>query len=171
MLIDYLSDHLEFVDTLAQWHHKEWAYLRPGDTLEARITRLRADCGREEIPTVFVAVSGGTLLGSAMLIDHDMDTRMDLSPWLAGVFVAPDHRRQGIGSALVRRVVECATTLGVTRLYLYTPSAERLYSKLGWSALERTIYQGVNVMVMSYDMPSNTAPGTKSDPRRQASDL
>jgi GNAT superfamily N-acetyltransferase len=158
MLIDYLADHLEFVHTLAQWHHKEWAYLRPGDSLEAREARLRAACGHEEIPTIFVALSHNTLLGSAMLIEHDMETRMELSPWLAGVFVAPEHRRHGIGSALVRRVVECATTLGVRRLYLYTPSAERLYSQLGWSPLERTSYQGADVMVMSYDVqPSEAA--------------
>jgi GNAT superfamily N-acetyltransferase len=163
MLIDYLADHLEFVHTLAQWHHKEWAYLRPGDSLGARETRLREACGHEEIPTIFVALSDNTLLGSAMLIDHDMDTRMELSPWLAGVFVAPDHRRQGIGSALVRRVVECATTLGVSRLYLYTPSAERLYSQLGWSPLERTNYRGANVMVMSYDIRPNIASGS-ADP-------
>ena len=125
--------------------------------------RLRAACGREEIPTIFVAISDGALLGSAMLIDHDMDTRMELSPWLAGVFVAPDHRGRGIASALVRRVVECAATLGITRLYLYTPSAERLYSQLGWSPLERTSYRGADVTIMSCDMRPNIPPGTSSD--------
>jgi GNAT superfamily N-acetyltransferase len=152
MQIEYLADHPEFIPVLAGWHHAEWAYLRPGDTLEARTERLRGECGHEEIPTVFVALEEGALLGSAMLLHHDMDTRMDLTPWLAGVFVAPDHRRRGIGSALVRRVVECAGRLGVKRLYLYTPSAERLYSQLGWSPLERTKYQGADVLVMWYDL-------------------
>jgi hypothetical protein len=27
----------EFIPTLARWHHEEWAYLRPGDSLEARV--------------------------------------------------------------------------------------------------------------------------------------
>ena len=61
------------------------------------------------------------MLGSAMLIAHDMDTRLELSPWLAGVFVTPDRRRHGTGSALVQRVIGDATELGVRRLYLYTP--------------------------------------------------
>jgi hypothetical protein len=47
----------------------------------------------------------GALFGSAMLIAHDMDTRMELSPWLAGVFVAPKRRGCGVGAALVRRVI------------------------------------------------------------------
>jgi GNAT superfamily N-acetyltransferase len=158
MRIDYLADHPDFIPTLAHWHHDEWSYLRPGDTVEARIARLRAACGRGEIPTVFVAFSDSTLFGSAMLIAHDMDICMDLTPWLAGVFVAPDYRRRGIGSALVGRVVECAARLGVRRLYLYTPSAAQMYSRLGWSAVERTGYRGADVLVMSRDVrPEATA--------------
>jgi len=165
MHIDYLADHPEFIPALARWHHEEWSYLRPGDSVQARLSRLRAASGRGEIPTVFVAFSDGTLFGSAMLIAHDLDTRMDLTPWLAGVFVAPDYRRRGIGSALVGRVVECAAGLGVRRLYLYTPSAEQMYSRLGWSVVERTSYRGADVLVMSLDVrPNSTLVPTATAP-------
>src|ERR1035437_4747929 len=103
MEIDYLADHEKFVSPLVQWHHQEWSYLRPGDTIEARTARLRATCGHREIPTVFVAFLKDQLLGSAMLIAHDMDNRMELSPWLAGVFVRPDRRKEDLGSTLVQR--------------------------------------------------------------------
>src|SRR5438105_15417484 len=103
--IGYLADHQDFIPTLAQWHHREWVYLRPGDSLEARTARLRGACGHREILTVIVSLTGGTLLGSAMLVAHDMDTLMELSAWLAGGFVAPNHRRHGIAAALVRRAV------------------------------------------------------------------
>ena len=83
MQIGYLADHRDFIPTLAQWHHREWAYLRPGDSVEARITRLRDACGHTAIPTVVIALIDSTLIGSAMLVAHDMDTRMDLSPWLS----------------------------------------------------------------------------------------
>ena len=147
----YLADHQDFIPTLARWHHNEWAYLRPGDSVQARISKLVGFCGHQEIPTAVIAFTDNTLLGSAMLIAHDMDTRMELSPWLAGVFVAPDQRGRGIGVALVRRVIEDATALGVRRLYLYTPSAENFYSRLDWSLVERTNYRGADVAVMSYD--------------------
>jgi GNAT superfamily N-acetyltransferase len=152
MEIGYLADHLEFLPALALRHHKEWGYLRPGDSADARAERLRKICGRGEIPSVFVAFSGGTLFGSAMLVAHDMETRMELTPWLAGVFVAPERRRQGVGSALVQRVIDCAATLRVSRLYLYTPSAERMYSKLGWSTVERTEYRRANVLIMQREI-------------------
>ena len=158
MHIEYLADHPEFISTVAQWHHEEWAYIRPGDTVKARTERLLAECGRGQIPTTFVAFSDGRPLGSAMLIAHDMDTHMDLTPWLGGVYVAPDSRRQGIASALIRHVVQFATGLGIKRLYLFTPDAERLYSRLGWSVLERTSYRGADAVIMSYDVPPGLAP-------------
>ena len=152
MEIGYLADHKDFIPTLANWHHREWAYLRPGESLEARTVRLRGSCGHREIPTVVIAFADGVLLGSAMLVDHDMDTRMDLSPWLAGVFVSPEQRRHGIGGALVQRVIEEAAGLGVRRLYLYTPSAEEFYARRGWSLVEHTKYRGADVAVMSLDL-------------------
>jgi GNAT superfamily N-acetyltransferase len=87
-----------------------------------------------------------------MLVANDMDTRKELTPWLAGVYVAPEHRRQGIGSALVARAVDCAERLGVPRLYLYTPGAERMYSRLGWSPMERVKYRGSDVLIMHRDL-------------------
>ena len=151
MQIEFLADYPEYISELARLHFEEWSYLYPGESLEGRTARLRSSCGRNAIPSVVVALEDGELLGSAMLVAYDMDTRMELSPWLAGVFVAPDQRRHGIGAALVRRAVGDATTLGVRRLYLYTPSTELFYSRLGWSLVERTRYRGTDVVVLSYE--------------------
>jgi len=155
MEIGYLADHEEFLSTLVQWHHQEWAYLRPGDTIDARTIRLRQACGHAQIPTVVIAFSDETLLGSAMLVSHDMETRMEFSPWLAGVFVTPSHRCRGIGEKLVQRVVEEASALGVLRLYLYTPSSEGFYVRLGWRVYERTQYRGAEVAVMTKEIEPN----------------
>lgn len=138
LLIDYLIDHQDFIPPLAQWHHNEWAYLRLGASIESRIMRLRRCCGRREMPTAVIAFTKDTLLGSAVLVAHDLDTRMDLSPWLAGVFVALEHRRRGIGAALVQRIIDEATALGVQQLYLYTPSAFT-HGSVGRSSSTRAI--------------------------------
>ena len=150
MHIEYLADRPAFVPTLARWHYSEWAYLRPGDSVEARVARLQGWCGRGKIPLTFVAVSGGELLGSASLVEHDMDNRPELSPWLAGVFVRPERRRQGIGAALVRRIMDEATLLQVSTLYLYTVESTAFYANLGWSLLENTAYRRREVSIMSY---------------------
>lgn len=157
MRIDYLADHERFILPLAEWHHQEWSYLRPDQTLEDRIERLRASCGRREIPTAFIAFDEGGLLGSAILVANDMDSRPDLSPWLAGVFVHSGRRKCGIGSALVKRVMDEAGAIGVSRLYLFTPDASEFYLRLGWKILERTQFRGVDVTVMAVDLPDKSS--------------
>lgn len=156
MEISFLADHPSFVPTLVQWHHQEWSYLRPGESIADRAARLRAACGRSQIPTVFVAHDGAELLGSAMLIAHDMDTRMELSSWLAGVFVASTHRGQGIGAALVRRATEEAGLQQVPRLYLYTPTAEAFYARLGWAVCDRLRYRTTDVTLMTKEITPQT---------------
>jgi GNAT superfamily N-acetyltransferase len=148
--IELLADHPEFIPSLAEWHFREWAYLRPGDSVANRVRMLHERSGRRELPITFVASSGAECLGSAMLIHHEMDTRPDYTPWLAGVFVAPAHRRRGIGRALAEHVIREAVVLGFPTVYLFTPSAEHFFSHLGWSIVERTRYRDADVTVMSH---------------------
>jgi N-acetylglutamate synthase-like GNAT family acetyltransferase len=148
--IEYLADYLEFLPTLAEWQHGEWGHIRPGDTVEARMARLQGWIGRDCIPLTVVALAHGKVHGSASLIQHDVDTRLELTPWLAGVFVAPEYRRQGIGAQLVRRIMAEASTLNVSILYLYTVHSEAFYSCLGWSLFEHTAYREQQIAIMTY---------------------
>ena len=99
----------------------------------------------------------GTQVNSS--IDLVMATRPELSPWLSGVFVAPEHRRRGVGGALVERVVLEACVLRTPRLYLYTLGSEALYLRLRWSVMERTFYrelwgeQKVTIMELATHAP------------------
>ena len=149
MQIEYLADHPLLIPELVRLHFEQWGHLRPDETLEHRTRRLEACCGRGGVPTVFVAIEGGALCGSAMLVAHDMDTRPDLTPWLAGVYVVDAYRGRGYGSALVRRVETEAAELGVERLYLYTPDAQDFYSRLGWVLDHRCEYLGQTVTIMT----------------------
>jgi|ERR671922_1402221 GNAT superfamily N-acetyltransferase len=149
MRFEYLADRPELLPQLARLHFAEWSYLRPDETLEGRTLRLRNCCGHKSIPTIVVALHGEELCGSAMLVAHDMETRPDLTPWLAGVYVVPPHRRRGLGSALVERIISEAVALRVPTLYLYTPAAESLYTRLGWTVIDRCEYLSANVAVMS----------------------
>jgi N-acetylglutamate synthase-like GNAT family acetyltransferase len=153
--IDYLADHPECIPTLAEWHLRQWSYLSPGDSIERRNTSLRRHSGRRQIPTTFVALADSLPIGCASLVEHDMDTRMQLSPWMASVYVDPGYRRQGTGSALVQRVVDEAQALAVATLYLYTPDKESFYSRLGWQVMERTLYRGYQQVVMSLQLASS----------------
>ena len=150
MRIEFLSDHPEALAKLAEWQHAEWGNLRPGDTLEKRMVRLAGMAKRDRIPLTVVALEGDEVLGSASLIQHDMETRMELTPWLAGVFVGEAYRRRGIGAALVRRILSEAAKFKVPLLYLYTVHSEKFYAALGWELQERTSYREQKVVIMNY---------------------
>lgn len=150
MQIELLADRLEFIPILADWHFREWAYLRPGDSVANRIRLLRERSGQTELPITFIASSGEELLGSAMLIHREMDTHPQFTPWLAGVFVAPAHRRRGIGRALAEHIVREAAGRGYPTVYLFTPSAQDFFSRLGWSIVEHTRYRDADVTIMSH---------------------
>lgn len=152
MRIHYLADHPEFIPELAQLHFDEWSYLKPGATLEDKQRYLESNCGRTGVPSFVIALEGGELIGSASLVAHDMDSRPELGPWLADVFVKPAHRRRGVATSLIRRIEDEALSAGVSRLFLYTPDAAELYRRLGWETVEACEYKGANVVIMSRNL-------------------
>jgi len=148
MNISYLADHTEVIPMLAQWFYKEWAYLHPGKTL-ADVERLIGErINTNKIPLALVAFENQELIGTVSLKVNDMDTHLDLSPWLAGLYVSAPLRRKGIGATLVSAIEKKACELGIERLYLHTPESETFYSKLGWQVKERVKYHGYPVCVM-----------------------
>jgi N-acetylglutamate synthase-like GNAT family acetyltransferase len=148
MSIFNLSKEPEYIPTLAAWHHAEWSYLNPGGTVQKRIDQMQNYLGDDLVPTTFIYKQENELAGSAAIVEHDMQSRLDYSPWLASVFVAPQFRNLGIGSQLVRHVMQEAREADIKKLYLFTPNKEQFYVKLGWETFSREEYQGTSVTVM-----------------------
>jgi GNAT superfamily N-acetyltransferase len=156
--IEPLADHVERVPTIARWHHAEWNRLNPALTLEAREARIRKRANRGGIPTTLVALVEDELAGSASLVEDDMDTHPELTPWLASVYVPPEFRRRGVASALTRAIEAQAAREGVETLWLWTPDQERLYARLGWTMVAREPYRGVEATIMRKDLKSLGEP-------------
>jgi GNAT superfamily N-acetyltransferase len=146
--IDYLANHPEHVPVLAGWFWGQW---RPfyTDRTEADVEQsIRERLSVDRIPLALIALREGQPVGTVCLKHDDMDTRRDLGPWLAGMYVEQSHRGKGIGSRLVDSILREAGSLGIQHLYLFTPSAEGFFAKLNWSVLERTTYRGFGVTIM-----------------------
>jgi predicted N-acetyltransferase YhbS len=150
--ITYLADHPEHIPMLAAWHHAQWGHWSSKSSVAARAEELRKQPGKWAIPTTFVAVDGPQVFGSASLVEHDLDLRPELTPWLASVYVDPVARGQGIASRLVERAIAEAQRLGVERLYLFTPDRESLYARIGWTVRERLEYHDEQIVVMEYEV-------------------
>ncbi|MBN9514439.1 MAG: GNAT family N-acetyltransferase [Alphaproteobacteria bacterium] len=148
MRIVPLVERPDLVEQVSAWGFAEWGHLNPGQTLEERTVRIRGKMNVDRVPIAFVALDEeDRIAGTASLIFDDLegDPR---NPWLASVFVPPEHRKKGIASALVRTVEDAARRLGYSRLYLFTSSAPTLYAGLGWRALEQRDYRGEHIQVM-----------------------
>lgn len=152
MIIQNLKHVPQHLKQLAHWHHAEWSYLNPGQSLDARIQKMQAYLDDEFLPSTWVAHKDGQPVGSAAIVKQDMDIHLDKSPWLASVFVSPEFREQGTGSVLVRQVMEAARQQGVETLWLYTPDKASFYQRLGWSVFSEEEYHGHPVTVMSVNL-------------------
>jgi GNAT superfamily N-acetyltransferase len=152
--IAYLGDRPEFLEQLARLSWKEWQeiYEQRDQTLEHCLKNYRERMNNDRLPLTLVALHRNELAGMVSLKFHDMDTRPDLDPWLGGLLVLPEWRNRGIGTMLTHRAVNEARRLNISRLYLWTPSAEQLYRKLGWQVVERTNYFGKEAVVMQLDL-------------------
>jgi GNAT superfamily N-acetyltransferase len=148
MILEYLADHLGRLREVATLHLGEWPDLELGNSIDTRQETLATCCRRGEIPLGVIALDHD-LCGFALLVEADFELRPNLSPWLAGVFVRPQHRKRGVGSALVTRIENEAKALAVNTIYFYTAHSESLYSRLGWVVTERCAHKSRNYAVMA----------------------
>ena len=149
-----IRECVQALPVLALWHHQEWSDYNPGQTIAMRMEQMRAYLGDDMIPSMFVAMDDD-VVGTAAIVEHDMDTHQELSPWLASVYVDVPYRRRGIGSMLVRHVMQQARHAGIANLYLFTPDRQDLYRRLGWQELSNEIYRDHQVTIMSIDISND----------------
>lgn len=143
-----LKEEPEHIPTLAAWHHQEWASLNPGQSLQQRIDKMQCYLGDALIPSTFIAKDNDHLIGSAAIVEHDMDNKPELSPWLASVFIDPIYRRKGVGTSLILHVMNKAKEAGIKTLYLFTSNEEAFYKKLAWSTISNELYLDKTVTIM-----------------------
>jgi GNAT superfamily N-acetyltransferase len=104
------------------------------------------------IPRTLVLLVDDEPVGTASLTAHDLDERPDLTPWLAGMFVASHVRGRGYAARLVAAVEEEARRASITTLWLYTNTAERIYARVGWRTVETVLHNGKPFALMRRDL-------------------
>ena len=141
-----LSGRPELAPTVARWRVEAF-FNHPGGYTVEEMTALLLEppVGPED---TFVVLDRGRPVGTAALIRTDLETRADLSPWLAGLFVEPAFRGRGHATALIRRVENFARAASVPVLWLYTSTAEPLYARLGWQRVGTEHEDGEDVVLM-----------------------
>lgn len=150
--IDFLANHPQHIETLARWQQNEWHEINPSSDVNSRIAFMQNHPAKAAIPTTLAAINDNDILGSASLVENDMEDYTTVGPWLASLYVSDNHRCQGIASRLIEGIINLARDLNIETLYLFTPSERDFYAKRGWNDLERVQYHGETVDIMSYKL-------------------
>lgn len=134
----------------ARWRAETFSVL--GSNIEAETRRLEAFVTDQKHQVALIAKLDGTPIGTCLLVPSEINPNHAVSPWLAGLFVTPEHRRKGAGGILVRSIEAHARLRGHSRVYLYSVDAVGFYEKLGWTALDRTKWEGFDTTLMARDI-------------------
>jgi GNAT superfamily N-acetyltransferase len=84
-----------------------------------------------KLPKFYVAIEKGQIIGTYALLRNDINSRQDLYPWLACLYVKEEYRGKEIGSKLLQHGLEEAARKGYKTLYLNSDLVG-YYEKYGW---------------------------------------
>lgn len=134
----------------ARWRVNAFSVLEA--SFEQELRSLELFVSDQSHGVALVAKADGEPIGTCLLVESEIEPNHDVSPWLAGLFVIPEHRRKGAGTVLVRAIEDQARQRECSRLYLYTTDAVGFYARLGWLVLDRTNWKGSDTALMVRDL-------------------
>lgn len=138
------------VSICARWRAENISVLET--SFEEERQRLEAFVSDRSNGVALIAKCDGVAAGTCLLVPREIDPVHSVSPWLAGLFVAPEYRRLGVGAILVQAIEERARMRGDLSLYLYSDDAVGYYERLGWRVVERRMWKGFNTALMARDL-------------------
>jgi predicted N-acetyltransferase YhbS len=136
-----LIDHPETVEPLAALFEQEWPDWYNPHGASAR-SDLSERARRDGLPLGIVALDGGTVVGTCALTASSGGLVTERSPWLGGLLVMPQQRRQGVATALLGRGRAEADRLGYRRLHALTAEADALFRREGWREIDAILLGG-----------------------------
>jgi GNAT superfamily N-acetyltransferase len=145
------TDRPDLDHVVAQWLWDAF-WREDGYSFDETLAAVHESITARFMPRTFILLCDGTPVGTASLAEHDLDERPDLGPWLAGVFVVPGARGQGLVAHLIAAVEAACRGAGIRTVWLYTESAERIYARLRWCAVDRVLHNGKPVTLMRRDL-------------------
>ena len=156
-MVHLLADHPHLINPVALLRWREWGR---AENLTCWIRITVRETGREELPVTWVDIDEhGSALGAVGLGDHE-DVRPDLSPWVWGLVVRADARRQGVGRRLLDRLSSFAQAKGYPEVWVATGRpAVGFYQRCGF----RPVEQGAETTVLVKSLSAGTA-GSPSAP-------
>lgn len=94
---------------------------------------------KSEMPICYVVHHDNVFIGSCTIDVEDMGVHPELSPWLASVYVVPEHRNQGVAHTLLTHVVAKYPLL---YLWTFNDGLAHYYERFGFKTQEKIVKHG-----------------------------
>jgi GNAT superfamily N-acetyltransferase len=139
--VESLADYPELLEQVGLLRWKEWAHGAQDPAPFIEVTAKEAGRGGQ-LPMTLVAIdAAGDAAGAVGLdrVDDELSAaeRADRTPWIVGMVVRPENRRQGVGRQLLEGLQDVAASLGHPRTWVATgDEAVGFYQRCGWVAVE-----------------------------------
>ena len=91
------------------------------------------------IPTWGVLLKDNTVIGCCGLIVNDFNSRMDVWPYLAAVYIEQSHRGHGYAKTMIKTMVEIGYKLGFYDIYCASDLVT-FYESLGFRHIGKTYH-------------------------------
>ena len=92
MVFDYLCNYPQYYKNVADWMFNQWSYLYKDSKKEEWLKNIIKRSNKNSIPEIIICEINSKLVGTASIVQCDMDTHKHLTPWLASVYVAEEER-------------------------------------------------------------------------------
>jgi len=155
--IELLTNHQTLVHDLASWAYEEW-HRRNNTDFSSVLYDYQIRAQSAAIPSCWIAFCNEQPVGMVSLKKCDLLFRTDLSPWLSALYVKKEYRGGGIGTLLIKKVIEEAARLKYKKLFLFTDrtnthSLTQFYTKRNWTFFDKsTDMQGYEINVLMYTL-------------------
>lgn len=127
------KDYSGGIEAAARYYHSKWgSESNFGFFFDAV---KHSSNSREGLPRFYLMLKGEEIVGCSALVTNDFNSRHDLWPWLAGLYIEESERGKGLGSLLMLHLEEEAAKAGYNDIYLIT-SHDGYYEKYGWTRME-----------------------------------
>lgn len=136
---------------IANWYQMEWKF--PLETTLSRLTAITPQKDQFQL----IMTRDGVPIGTAGVYNTvrilEKIPRLNIyTHWLALVYTIPMERGKGYGALLCKKIEEEAKKEGISKLHLYTDTAESLYKRGGWQVVERIEIESRNIVLMEINL-------------------
>lgn len=142
------SNDIDQIIKIANWYHTEWQ-----TPIEKTIDRLTNQSDGDIIFQLTISIED-EIVGTGGLcnnvnIFNFCKSLINYRPWLSLFYIDKEFRNMGLGTILLDKIEQYAKEFKLSKIYLYTFTAESLYKHCGWKVIQRVTYKNHDTAIMS----------------------